>query len=219
MLRLLRKNLFMFLFYIVIYFGFLLPMINSEKFTGAENLEFGFMTFWISYIFWLLIGSIWSHEQTEHKNNSYQFLRILPIHRRDIIGSKFILVLVTMTIYLIFNSLWLSSLFRGTEFQAATQKYLVFMAFLSLGISGLIYLMLFKIGFTKFGKIIIVIWLLPIVGQIPLRIFLKRQYGIRDADIAHWAERLDLLPVIIISLAVFALSYYFSLRIKWAEPG
>ena len=208
----LKKNSFMFLFYLVLFFGFLLPLINSETLTGAETLEFGFVSFFATYVFWLVIGSIWSHEQTENKYSGYKFLRILPISNIDIVGSKFLLVILSLAIYLIFNLLWLSSLFRGMEVLTAAHKYLFLMAALGLGICGVLYVGVFRFGFSKFGKYLMIIWLLLIIGQIPLRILLRRQFGVSDDDIARWADGINLLPVILICVTVFALSFYYSLK-------
>jgi hypothetical protein len=212
MWALLRKNSGFFLFYIAIYFGFLFPMINYDRFQAAAPLSLGFVFFITTYIYWLVLGAVYSHEQLEHKNNGYAFLRNLPISRRDLVLSKYILVFLSVLIYISVQYIWLGSIFPDPGDTATARAYVLINSSFCLVLAGWFYALIFRYGFGKFGKILLVSWILLLISPILILTLILPKLGLTRMDIILFLTKTDPLAAFTFSFVLFSASYLAALK-------
>jgi hypothetical protein len=213
-LHLMKKFSFMFLLYQGMYYILLLPLLNHDRLTGPDPLDPSFVLYLNNFMIWLIIGSVWAQEQLEFKYNGDAFLRTLPIQAREIVLSKFALVLLSVIAFVSVTLIWLHQTFQETGFLHAARNNLLLIGNISLIITGLIYLGFYRFGYLRFGKIAIFIWFMTIVTPIPLRIFLKKRFQIGSDDIV--AALMDLDPVLmsVLGLAFFLGAALLAIRFK-----
>lgn len=204
----------MFVLYQGLYYALLLPLLNQDRILSPNPLDLSFVLYLNIYMTWLIIGSVWAQEQLEHKNNGYAFLRNLPIQDRDIVLSKYILVLLSVLVYLLVHMVWFNLSFEETGFLLAARNNLVLMGNFSLVLAGLIYLGFYRFGYHKFGKIAIVIWLLLIVSPIPIRIILKNRFNIGSDEIVNAIMGGNPLLITAVGFALFMASAFLATRLK-----
>jgi hypothetical protein len=213
MLTLVKKNSSFFIFYLATYFGFLFPFINYDRLHSPAPIDVSFIFYITIYIYWLVLGAIYSHEQMEHKNNGYAFLRNFPISFREIILSKYILVFLSVLIYVVVQYIWLGTLFTDAATVATVRSYLMINASLCLALAGWTYTLIFKFGFGKFGKILFVSWLLLILFPLLMLSVILPKLGLTRKDIIYFLTKTDPLAAFAMALVLFAASYLASLRI------
>jgi len=193
---------------------FLLPLANQDRILGPDPLDLSFVLYLNMYMTWLIIGSVWAQEQLEHKNNGYSFLRTLPIQNHEIVLSKFILVLLSVLIYLTAHMVWFQHNFEEADFLLAARNNMVIMGNFSLVIVGLIYLGFYRFGYHKFGKIAIIIWLLLIISPIPIRIFLRNRFNIGTDQIVSAIMGGSPLLISAVGLTLFAAFALLAVKLK-----
>lgn len=214
MFHLVKKFSFMFLLYQGMYYVLLLPLLNYDRLTGPDPLDPSFVLYLNNFMLWLIIGSVWAQEQLEFKNNGDAFLRILPIQAREIVLSKFALVLMSVVVFVSVTLIWLHQNFDEAGFLLAARNNLLLIGNVSLIIAGLFYLGFYRFGYHKFGKIAIFIWVLLIASPIPVRIFLKNRFQIGSDDIVRALMGLDPLLVSALGLTCFIGSALVAVKLK-----
>lgn len=214
MIYLVRKFSFMFVFYQGLYYALLLPLLNQDRLLSPDPLDLSFVLYLNIYMTWLIIGSVWAQEQLEHKNNGYGFLRTLPIQDHEIVLSKFILVLLSVLIYLVAHMVWFNLNFEEEGILLAARNNLVLMGNFTLVIAGLIYLGFYRFGYHRFGKIAIFVWFLLIASPIPIRILLKNRFNIGSDEIVNALMAGNPLLFTSVGLMLFVGSAFLATKLK-----
>ncbi|MBN2414186.1 ABC-2 transporter permease [candidate division KSB1 bacterium] len=106
-------------------------------------------------IFVVLFSHFFMVEQAEAKNNGYDFLKILPLKTSEIVTGKFLLVLFIDILY-VFFTFFVVGLFSGSaEFSAFWRAYIIVCAIVSLNVTAVLYVIVYKFGFNALFKIIV----------------------------------------------------------------
>jgi len=92
-------------------------------------------------------------EQLEEKSQGYKFLRILPLSDREIIASKFAVLLITTVILVCFNCMSYFLIKWSADLFIVGRVFILFCGNLSLIIGAFLYIFIFRFGAAKFIKI------------------------------------------------------------------
>ncbi len=207
MIHLMKKFSFMYILYPVLLLGFGLPLFNQDRLTGPDPLGFSF-AFYLGPMIWLVLGAMWSHEQMENKTNGYAFLRTLPIESRQIVLAKFAMVFLSVLLYIGGCCAAFAAISTNPDYLIPSCAYLVLHGDVCLVAAALLYLGIFRFGFSRFGKFVLISWACLLISHIPIRFFLLRPKGITDSDIMQFMRSPFWIGVTILSLA----AYYFLMR-------
>lgn len=183
MLRLLKKFSWPFISYSLLLTGLVFPLFNHDRVTGPDPLSLSFVFTLAPYVFYVAIGAIWTHEQIEFKSKGHIFLKLLPIKDRDIVFAKFLLVYLSVLIFLIFNVIAFASISKDPSFLDPSRSFMVLNGVICLVFSALFYLLIFKFGFDKVGKYIIIFWVFILAAPIILVIFVLPKIGLTRNEI------------------------------------
>jgi hypothetical protein len=218
MIHILKKNAGFFL----IYLAALLSLMTLWWVSSSSGFNLGKIMFQGLWMIVITLGCISVSEQSEFKSDGYSFMKTLPILDKELIRAKFLLVFLTVTA-LIAYSLFLHML-KSTPGpnQEFSHIFLLFCGSAALVISGFMFYIIFRLGYSLFMKIswvmIVGLFVIPI-GLIEL-VFLKMK--------VDWAEiirsilevpRGTWLALPALSLALFAGLERATLRAKQRQIG
>jgi ABC-type transport system involved in multi-copper enzyme maturation permease subunit len=174
---------------------------------------------------WLILvveGALAVNEKAEDKTHGYKFLRILPIKDREIVLSKFLIVLLTTLFLIVFNYI-LYLFIPGPVHLYKIGRILVLVS----GIYALIlaatsYIIIFRFGHATFVKFVWIVMIITMVG--PVLIFesvvlkMDLDIGIITEELSqiHWLIWI-VLPVC--GLTLFYLLFQTALKAKAASRG
>ena len=217
MLHLMKKFCLIFLVFTALSIGIMFPLFNHDRLTGPNPLDLSFVFYLTPYLFWVAIGSIWGHEQMEAKTNSNDFLRLLPIKESEIVAAKFTLVFLSVAIFTAFHLVAFALISTNPDYFNPSLSYLVINADICLLFAALLYLGIFKFGFSKFGKIVVLSWFLAVISPIPLNLFLLPKLAITKYQIIEWVINFNWIVLTIISLAVYLGLMQVAIKLSEAE--
>jgi len=183
MLRLIKKFSWPFILYSVLLTGMIFPLFNHDRITGPDPLSLSFVFTLAPYVFYVAIGAIWTHEQIEYKFKGHIFLKLLPIKDRDIVLVKFLLVYLSVLIFVIFNLIAFTSISKDPSFFDPSRSFIVLNGVFCLVFSALLYQIIFKFGFDKVGKYIIIFWVFILAAPLILVIFVLPKIGLTRNEI------------------------------------
>ena len=162
LLRLIKKNAFYFLIYILPIYSLLCLywIISRHAIDTVFAISHG------QWMFIMIIGAISVSEQNEEKTRGYAFLSLLPVRTWDVVFSKFVLVFLSV-LFVVSLNLILASFFNPTPFQNdLIAIYYVGVGNICLLIAGGLYNIIYKFGYRIFLIIIlpsiILLFLFPI---------------------------------------------------------
>lgn len=209
MLQLLKKFSLPFLVYILLAVGLVFPLFNYDRLTGPDPLTLNFVFTLAPYLFFVVLGAVYIHEQLEQKSNGYAFLRTLPVKASDIVVSKFLLVFLSSLVYVGFHCVAFAKISTDPSYWKPSCSFLIISGNICLVLTALLYMCIFRYGYNKVGKYVIFLWLFIVLSPIPINIFLLRRLGISRQEII---ERVISLNWVIVTLVCLAL-YYFLMRV------
>jgi len=209
MLQLLKKFSLPFLVYILLAVGLVFPLFNYDRLTGPDPLTLNFVFTLAPYLFFVVLGAVYIHEQLEQKSNGYAFLRTLPVKASDIVVSKFLLVFLSSLVYVGFHCVAFAKISTDPSYWKPSCSFLIISGNICLVLTALLYMGIFRYGYNKVGKYVIFLWLFIVLSPIPINIFLLRRLGISRQEII---ERVISLNWVIVTLVCLAL-YYFLMRV------
>ncbi len=209
MLHLLKKFSLPFLVYILLAVGLVFPLFNYDRLTGPDPLTLNFVFTLAPYLFFVVLGAVYIHEQLEQKSNGYAFLRTLPVKASDIVVSKFLLVFLSSLVYVGFHCVAFAKISTDPSYWKPSCSFLIISGNICLVLTALLYMGIFRYGYNKVGKYVIFLWLFIVLSPIPINIFLLRRLGISRQEII---ERVISLNWVIVTLVCLAL-YYFLMRV------
>jgi hypothetical protein len=203
MWHLIKKFSFFFVVFFIIMIGAVFPAFNYDRITSPNPLSLTFVLYLTSYLLMVVIAAIWTHEQMESKAKGYEFLRSLPIDAKDIVTAKFAVVLLSLCLITIFHCVAFYLISSNPEYFNPACSVIIISADICLIISALLYLGIFRFGYVKFGKYIILTWILIIFSPIPIYQFLLPRLGISRLDIIEKMASLSWPLVTAVSLIVY----------------
>jgi hypothetical protein len=174
---------------------------------------------------WLILaveGALIVNEKIEEKSQSYKFLRCLPIKDREVVLSKFSLILLTTAILVLYNY-FLYLLIPGSEYLYTIGRvFLLLCAIFAILLAAVSYIIIFRFGHSVFVKFVWVAMIITMVSPILIfeLVILKM-----DMEIGEIMERLAQLHWLtwvimpICGLAIFYLLYQIATRAKEAAKG
>lgn len=208
MLRLMKKFSMWYLLYPGFLVAFGIPLFNYDRLTGPDPLDLSFATY-LAPMIWLVLGAMWSHEQMESKSNGYNFLRILPIEPALIVKAKFVLVLIAVAIYAGGCCAAFALVSTSPDYLIPSCAYVIVHGSICLAAAALLYVGIFRYGFSRFGKYIPIAWVALLISPIPIRIFILKPRGISDAEIMQFFRG----PYWIMGTAFCLVAYYFLMKL------
>jgi hypothetical protein len=208
MLRLMKKFSIWYLLYPGLLLVFGLPLFNHDRLTGPDPLSLSFATY-LAPMIWLVLGAMYSHEQMESKANGYAFLRILPIKPAQIVKAKFALVFIAVAIYVGGCCIAFALVSTNPEYLIPSCAYVIVHADICLVAAALLYLGIFRYGFSRFGKYVLIAWVCLMIFPIPFRIFFLKPRGITDSEIMQFMRG----PYWIIGTIICLAGYYLLMKL------
>jgi hypothetical protein len=205
MLRLIQKFSLSFILYLFLSVGLVFPLFNHDRLTGPDPFTLNFVFTLAPYLFFVVLGAVYIHEQLEQKSNGYAFLRTLPVKASDIVVSKFLLVFLTTLIYVGFHCVAFAKISSDPSYYNPSCAFLIINANICLLLTGLLYVGIFRYGYAKVGKLVILFWLLIVLSPIPITIFLLKPLGISRQGIIEKVISLNWMIVTLIGVALYVL--------------
>ena len=147
----------------IIPLGIFLVFYFTEFYQGGKLPVFVFLCFWA---FLLISGSLSTSESYEEKNQGYRILSILPVTDREVVTSKFTMIFGAVTLITLLNIILLLIRMKSPE-----NLYMMIMIGILWGVFCLIYgavmyIGIFKLGFTRMTKYFWTAFLMVIVLMI-----------------------------------------------------
>jgi ABC-type transport system involved in multi-copper enzyme maturation permease subunit len=202
MIHLIKKDLFRVLLYLLPVFLILIFFFLVEGDTLTRKSPY----IWVFYMFILVSGALFTIEKNEEKHGGYHFLARLPVTDREIVAAKFILLLLVVLMLLAAN---LALSFTGLvppEFSGIIRLVMVAFGWAYLTGIGLIYVLIFKMGYTR---AMTTVWVTFIAGLFTFIFLLGTVLKLADIDLARITRvMLNLNPLCWIVLSVLSLGLY-----------
>jgi hypothetical protein len=194
----------MFFMYLAGYMFFIFPLMNYTRYTSNEAFDPIYIFYQTPFIFWIVLGAIWTQENLESKIKGYAFLSILPIKASELVMSKFSVAFLTIVFYEVYQWSTLSLFSTPAEYMAMIRSYLVLYGGICLIISGLFYLTIFKFGFLRTSKFVFILWIVLFISPLPIREFLAPKFNLEIMDIIRASASLNWILVAVLSLVIYA---------------
>jgi len=200
---LIRKFSFFFVAYLLLSLGLIFPLMNNDRITAPNPNSLHFALTLMPFIFWAVIGSIWSHEQWEYRNNGYAFLSILPVEAADIVKAKFTVVFLTAAAYVLSSGIVFFLVSKDPDYWGPSSRLVIVNANLCLVLAALSYIGIFRFGFAKFGAIVLLTWIVSFIAPIPINQMLLPRLGISRVEAIQRIANLNWLVVTVIGLGIY----------------
>jgi hypothetical protein len=194
-----------FILYISLAVGLVFPLFNHDRLTGPDPLTLNFVFTLAPYLFFVVLGAVYIHEQMEEKTNGYSFLRILPVRASDVVVSKFLLVFLTTLVYVGFHCVAFVKISPDPSYFNPSCSFLIINANICLVLIALLYVGIFRYGNSKVGKLIVFLWIFIVIAPIPINIFLLKRLGISRKEIIENVISFNWVIVTCVSVSVFFL--------------
>ena len=212
MLLIMKKYSSYFLISLLVFFLFssaVILLVHGD----IQKVVFAVLTCGI-FIYFNTLGPVLGSEQYEEKNKGYEFLNILPLREMDIVGAKFLWVLLI-------NILFGGGILLFLRYSSWVGKQLVLfrsLALLNVSVSLLLvavsYMFIFWIGYTKY--MIIVLSVMVAMGFIPMLIlnFFKDSIDQIIANIGNFIVDINWMIVLPRVLMVYVGLMFLAGKVK-----
>jgi len=218
MLRLMKKNALYFVYYAAVIF----PLMALYMYFIRKELSGPMVMFQGLWLILIVEGALAVNEKAEDKTQGYDFMRILPIRDREIVLSKFFLVLISTVFLVAFNYILYLFIPGPVHLYTIGRILVLLSAVYALVLAGTSYVIIFRFGHAAFVKFV---WTVMIVTMVaPVLIFESVILKI-DLDISIVTDKLSQLHWLIwvvlpiCGLALFYLLYQTATRAKEAARG
>ena len=213
MWTLIRIQAFNYLRYLIPLSVFLI-FYFTEFYEGGKLPVFVFLCFWA---FLLISGSLSTSESYEEKNKGYRIMGALPVTDREIVFSKFILVFGAALFVTVLNVSLL--LVRMDTVEGFPMKLMVgvLWGIFCLHYGGVMYIGIFKLGYTRMTKyfwtafLIILVAMVFFVGDVLTGLKINPENLKRIADGGLW------IPAAILGIVFYYFMYRYAVRVKEAS--
>jgi len=165
MLRLMKKNALYFAYYAAVIF----PLMTLYFYFVRKELSGPMVMFQGLWLILIVEGALAVNEKAEDKTRGYDFLRILPIKDREIVLSKFLIVLITAIFLVAFNYILYLFVPGPVHLYTIGRILVPLSAIYALVLAGVSYIIIFRFGHAVFVKFV---WAVMIVTMVaPVLIF------------------------------------------------
>lgn len=205
MIHLIKKDLIRVFVYVLPVF-----LILSYFFLFQEDgLSHSSSVFWVFYMFILVSGALATIEKNEEKQEGYRFLERLPVTDREIVAAKFVQLLLVVLVLTAANLILSFTSLVPPGFKAVIRMVMVAFGWLYLMGIGLIYIAIFRMGFSR---AITLVWLAVIGGVIGMIFFVStvlKSTGIKLQAVTSAA--MNLHPIFWVLISLMSLGLYYAL--------
>lgn len=217
MLPLMKKFSIIFIFFIALYMIMIFPLLNYDRIKGNDQLDLAYILYQGSFLIWVALGALWAHENMENKTNGYRFLRTLPIRTSDIVMAKFMLILITILIYVSYQSVMVAQIVRNPEYAATSRIYVTNLGNICLILCALVYIGIYKFGYEKFGKFVLLAWFILFMSPVLLREFIMPKFSLSLSDIIHSLTQFNWIIATLVCLPLYFVLMQVAIRLKSQE--
>ncbi|MBN1223070.1 MAG: ABC-2 transporter permease [Candidatus Aminicenantes bacterium] len=200
---LIRKFSFFFVSFLLIALGGIFPLMNYDRLTAPDPGSIHFALTLMPFIFWVVIGATWSHEQWEDRYNGYALLSILPVDAGDIVRAKFTVVFLSTLFYVLSAGIVFFLVSKNPGYWKPSIRFMVVNANICLVLAALSYVGIFRFGYAKFGKFILIFWFLLLIAPIPINQLLLPWLGISRLDAIRQISNLNWIVATIIGIGIY----------------
>jgi hypothetical protein len=187
MWTLIKKNAFVF----VLLSGSLMALQTVYLLMFRKTLNTNIVVFLGQMLIYGVLTSLILSEKLEKKNNGYAFMNTLPIKDRDIVASKFAVVLAVAT-FLCVYCFSLISFIEGEAYLLPFGRiFLLLCGNLSLILAAGMYILVYRWGYTNFTKIA---WIVVVVLMVGPFLFIEFVLLKRDIDYGTLLQSIINLP-------------------------
>jgi hypothetical protein len=174
---------------------------------------------------WMILiveGAVAANEKSEEKSKGYEFLRSLPLTDREIVRSKFILVLLTAVFVLACNSILYVVIPGPSHLKELGPLFALVCANFCLFLAGISYIIIFRFGHVAFIKFV---WTATIVIMVTPILLIEFVFLKMNIDFKGIIEKINRFNWIIgacftiCGLAVYLLLMQAATRAKQAARG
>ena len=205
MTHLIKKDLFRVFIYVLPVFVIIVFFFLIQGDELAHKSPF----FWIFYMFILVSGALATIEKNEEKQRGYHFLELLPVSDREIVAGKFILLLMVVLVLMAANLILSFTSLVPPDFRSIIRMAMVVFGWFYLMSIGVIYVAIYKMGFSRAMTLI---WLTVVGGVVGLVFLLSAVLKITGIKIfAIIKAAMDLHPVLWVLIIIFSLGMYIAL--------
>lgn len=187
MWTLMKKNAFLFALLSVS----LMALLTVYMLTVRKTLDTSILIFLGQMLIYCILASVLTSEKSEEKNNGYAFMSHLPIKDRDIVGSKFAVVLVTAVFLYVYSIALVSFMKSDAELLSFGRIFLLICGNLSLILAAGMYYLIFRWGYSIFMKISVSMVILLMVGPFLIMEFVLFR---RNVDYSTSLQSLNNIP-------------------------
>jgi hypothetical protein len=187
-----------------------------------KTLTLGILIFQGQMLMYCVLVSVLILEKAEEKNNGYAFMNLLPIKDRDIVASKFAVILTMVAFLCVYSSVLMSLMEAETDLFPFGRILLLFCGNLSLVLGACMYILVYRWGYSTFMKISVFAVIFLMVGPF---LFLEFVLVRRNIDYGGFLQYINALPwpvwffVTGISLAIFWGLFKTAVRAKENQRG
>ena len=190
MWTLMKKNVFMFVLLSVPLMG----LLSVYMLTVRKTLNTNILIFLGQMLMYCVLVSVMTSEKAEEKNNGYAFMSLLPIKDRDIVASKFAVVIAVVAFLSVYGFALVSFMEAEAYLFPFGRIFLLICGNLSLILAGGMYIFIYRWGYTTFMKISVLVVIVFMVGPF---LFIEFVLIRRNIDYAARLQSLNELPWVI----------------------
>ncbi len=153
----------------IIPLGIFLIFYFTEFYEGGKLPVFVFLCFWA---FLLISGSLSTSESYEEKHSGYKILGTLPVTDNEIVSSKFLVVFGAVTLITLLNIILLIIRMESVEGLGMKIMIGILWGVFCLHYGALMYIGIFKLGYTRMTKyfwtafLIIIVLMIFFIGDV-----------------------------------------------------
>ena len=175
----------------------------------GRPLDTGMVYFDGMWIILLLLGSMIVCEQSEGKTRGYDFLRMLPVKDSHIVKAKYFLVFLTACFVVVYVKIIYLFVSRPPDVFVISQVFIPLCTVFGILLTALLYVLVYKIGYSKAIKIGWIIFAVTIIGTF---LFIELVLVKSDIDAGKISAFINSVPFVIwIALGLGVLAVYFML--------
>ncbi len=218
MLTLIKKNAFIF----VLMSSALMALQTVYLLTVRKTFNTNIVVFLGQMLMYCVLTSLILSEKMEEKNNGYAFMNTLPIRNRDIVASKFAVVLAVV-VFLCAYCFTLVSFMEGeASLLPFGRIFLLLCGNLSLILAAGMYILVYRWGYANFTKIA---WIVVVVLMVGPFLFIEFVLLKQDIDYGPILQSINNLPwfvwlfVTVITLMLFSGLLKTAIKTKESQRG
>lgn len=218
MWTLIKKNAFVF----VLLSGSLMALQTVYLLMFRKTLNTNIVIFLGQMLIYGVLTSLILSEKLEKKNNGYAFMNTLPIKDRDIVASKFAVVLAVATFLYVYCFSLISFIEGEASLLPFGRIFLLLCANLSLILAAGMYILVYRWGYGNFTKIA---WIVVVVLMVGPFLFIEFVLLKRDIDYGTLLQSIINLPwfiwlfVTAITLMIFMSLLKTAIKTKEHQRG